>query len=175
MRTTWHGFCVLSPPEPRRSRLAVPLAVHKCEFHHCTPRREACEDKRARLPCGDAVPEVQSASSTVYCAIGVLPDSEHNYDHLLRLAFGVGPWECTAGVTPAPTRTRDRRAEARNAAGRLRTRDGVVVPTNLPTCSSLCLRAKDHLRTPGGGLPEVLRPTARPVRQRSGLAATEEW
>ena len=28
---------------------------------------------------------------------------------------------------------------------------------------------------PGGGLPEVLRPTERPVRQRSGLAATDEW
>ena len=41
--------------------------------------------------------------------------------------------------------------------------------------SSMYLRAKDHLRTPGGGLPEVLRPTARPVRQHSGPAATEEW
>ena len=29
--------------------------------------------------------------------------------------------------------------------------------------------------TPGGGLPEVLRATERPVRQRSGPAATEEW
>ena len=27
---------------------------------------------------------------------------------------------------------------------------------------------KDHPRTPGGGLPEVLRPTRRPVRQRTG-------
>ena len=41
--------------------------------------------------------------------------------------------------------------------------------------SSMCLRAKDHLRTPGGGLPEVLRPTESPDRQRSGLAVTEEW
>ena len=34
---------------------------------------------------------------------------------------------------------------------------------------------KTNLRTPGGGLPEELRPTRRPVWQRSGLAATEEW
>ena len=40
--------------------------------------------------------------------------------------------------------------------------------------SSMCLRAKDHLRTPGGGLPEPLRPTTRPVRQRRGLAVITE-
>ena len=34
-------------------------------------------------------------------------------------------------------------------------------------CPSLCLRAKDHLSTPSGGLPEV--------RQRNSLAATTEW
>ena len=39
----------------------------------------------------------------------------------------------------------------------------------------LCLRAKDHLRIPGGGLPEPLRPTESPGRQRSGLAATKKW
>ena len=37
------------------------------------------------------------------------------------------------------------------------------------------LRAKDHLRTPGGRLPVRLRPKERVVRQRSGLAATKEW
>ena len=42
-------------------------------------------------------------------------------------------------------------------------------------CPRMCLRAKDHLRTPCGGLPEPLRPTTRPVLQRSGLAVTEEW
>ena len=41
--------------------------------------------------------------------------------------------------------------------------------------SSMCVRAKDHLRTPSGGLPEPLRSTTRPVRQRSGLAVTEDW
>ena len=40
-------------------------------------------------------------------------------------------------------------------------------PTNLPKVSSMCLRAKDHLHQ-GGGLPEPLRPTEIPDRQRSG-------
>ena len=47
--------------------------------------------------------------------------------------------------------------------------------TSAHQCPSLCLRAKDHLRTPGGGLPEILRPARRPVRQRIGLVATAEW
>ena len=34
---------------------------------------------------------------------------------------------------------------------------------------------QDLLPALGGGLPDVLRPTERPVRQRSGLAATEDW
>ena len=49
----------------------------------------------------------------------------------------------------------------------------VVTPsphTLLKRVSSMCLRAKDHLRTLGGDLPEVLRPRrkSRPAAQRSG-------
>ena len=33
------------------------------------------------------------------------------------VANGAGPWRCTAGVTPASTRTRDRRTEARTGPG----------------------------------------------------------
>ena len=39
-----------------------------------------------------------------------------------------------------------------------------------PLCST-----QDLLSASGGGPPEVLRPEERPVQQRSGLAATEEW
>ena len=37
-------------------------------------------------------------------------------------------------------------------------------------CPACACGQEDHLRTPGGGLPEVLRVTRRPVQQRSGLA-----
>ena len=47
--------------------------------------------------------------------------------------------------------------------------------TSAHQCPRLCLRAKDHLTTPDGVLPEVLRPKRRPVRPRTVLAATEEW
>ena len=53
--------------------------------------------------------------------------------------------------------------------------DSVSPHTAQGTCPRLCLPAKDHLRTPGGGLPEPLRPTESPVLQRSGLAVTDEW
>ena len=40
----------------------------------------------------------------------------------------------------------------------------------------MCLRATDHLEdTKVAVSPSLLRPTVRPVRQRSGLAVTEEW
>ena len=42
--------------------------------------------------------------------------------------------------------------------------------------ASLCLRAKDHLEgSKVAVFPEPLRPTERPVQQRSGLAVTKEW
>ena len=47
--------------------------------------------------------------------------------------------------------------------------------TSAQQCPACASRQKDHLRTPGGSLSEPLRLTERPVRQRSGLAATEEW
>ena len=47
--------------------------------------------------------------------------------------------------------------------------DSVSPHTAQGTCRHLCLRAA------GGGLPEPLRPTESPGRQRSGLAATKKW
>ena len=42
--------------------------------------------------------------------------------------------------------------------------------------SSMCLRAKDHLEgTKVAVFPSLCAPQERPVRQRSGLAVTEEW
>ena len=43
------------------------------------------------------------------------------------------------------------------------------------TCPACACLQKDHLRTPGCGLPEVLRPTESPDMQRSRLATTKEW
>ena len=41
---------------------------------------------------------------------------------------------------------------------------------------SMCLRAKDHLEgTKVAVSPSLCAPQERPVRQRSGLAVTEEW
>ena len=76
-----------------------------------------------------------------------LPDRAHPYDRLTG-ANGASPWECTAGVTPAPTRIRDRRAEARRRPGRLCSRNGVAVPTNLPKCPACACGQKTTLRTP---------------------------
>ena len=45
-------------------------------------------------------------------------------------------------------------------------RESVFPHTAEGTCPRLCLRAKDQLRTPGGGLPEPLRPTESPGRWR---------
>ena len=36
--------------------------------------------------------------------------------YVMCIANGAGPWRCTAGVTPASTRTRDRRTEAQQTA-----------------------------------------------------------
>ena len=42
--------------------------------------------------------------------------------------------------------------------------------------SSMCLRAKDHLEgTKVAVFPSLCAPQERPVRQRKGLAVTEEW
>ena len=92
---------------------------------------------RGRLPCGDAIPEVWSepAASAVYRAVRVYPTARNlTIKAVTTGADGAGPWECTAGVTPAPTRTRDRCAEERTGPSRLCPRDGVAVPTGLPKC-----------------------------------------
>ena len=40
----------------------------------------------------------------------------------------------------------------------------------------MCLRAKDHIEgTKVAVFPGLCAPRERPVRQRSGLAVTEEW
>ena len=49
-------------------------------------------------------------------------------------ANGAGPWRCTAGVTPASVRTRDRRTEARTGPGPLCPRNGKRPPTIQRTC-----------------------------------------
>ena len=133
-----------------------------------------------------------------------LPDSPAGCVGLA--ANGAGPRRCTAGVTPASTRTQDRRTEARQTAPVLCTpamesdhTQSRELATTLPlppgcdqpqsshvlhgTSGGLilwCLRVtpkstsahpwcrkQDLLSALGGGLPEVLRPTRRPSRQRS--------
>ena len=112
-------------------------------------RPPSCKDKRARPPCGDAVPGLISlehgrstarSEFTRPCAPLRSPASSG--------ANGAGPLECTAGVTPAPPRTRDRRAEARTGPGRLCPRNGVAVPTNLPKCPACACGQKTTLRAP---------------------------
>ena len=50
-------------------------------------------------------------------------------------ANGAGPLECTAGVTPASTRSWDRTTEARTGPGPLYTRNGKRPPTIQRTCN----------------------------------------
>ena len=93
---------------------------------------------------------------------------------------------CTAGVTPASTRTRDRVTgrfpgvwSAPVVASSLRHQRGVLSlwclrltskSTSAQSVHACACGQKDHLRTPGGSLPEPLRPTRRPVAaaQRTG-------
>ena len=56
------------------------------------------------------------------------------YGWLCGVANGAGPWRCTAGVTPASTRTRDSRTEARTGPGPLYPRNGKRPHTIQRTC-----------------------------------------
>ena len=53
---------------------------------------------------------------------------------LCGVANGAGPWRCTAGVTLASTRTRDRWTEARTGPGPLCPRNGRRAHTIQGTC-----------------------------------------
>ena len=69
---------ILKAREPTGRTYCYPTRVR---VTNSTLRRETCEDRHARLPCGDAVPEVWSASSTVGPLRGrSLPGSAQNYD-----------------------------------------------------------------------------------------------
>ena len=114
----WPPACVTSrsrsgdpPPNPQGAGADgsyLSLSMCACATNS-TLRRETCEDRHARLPCGNEAREVCSALSTDGLLRGrILPDRAHNYDQMLRLTLTVLARGCTAGVTAAPTRTRDR-------------------------------------------------------------------
>ena len=97
----WPPACVTSssgrtsrPGDPRSNPQGAGtdrpccLLSTACLKTNSTLQREICEDRHARLPCGDAFPEVWSASSTDGLPRGrSLPDRAHPYDQLLRLAL----------------------------------------------------------------------------------------
>ena len=66
-------------------------------------------------------------------------------------------------------------AGARTGPGRLCTRNGVAVPTNLPKSPASACRQKITLRAPMWRSSRASAPHSKTVRQRSGLAATDEW
>ena len=98
-------------PNPQGARADLPyLLLSTCACaNNSTPRRETCKDKRARPPRMRSLRSDQPRARTVYCAVGVYPTVRNLAIKAVTTgADGAGPWECTAGATPAPTRTRDR-------------------------------------------------------------------
>ena len=56
-RTSWPGDHRPNPQGARADRPYLLLSKRE-EDTNCTLRRETCKDRRARLPRGDAIPEV---------------------------------------------------------------------------------------------------------------------
>ena len=102
-----------SSPESsrRRSRPAVLLAVH-CVSEKPTASYGVRPAETGAPGCRAGMRSLRSdqpRARTAYCAVRVYPAVRTpTITNDTTGANGAGPWECTAGVTPAPTRTRDR-------------------------------------------------------------------
>ena len=85
-------------------------------------------------------PQWSKQSNTARTATSVAPGTQsyvpvwHFYGKWCGVANGAGPWRCTAGVTPASTRTRDRWTEARTGPAPLCPRNGKRPHTFQGTC-----------------------------------------
>ena len=118
LRSVWTSLSLFQQQWVRSSEFAVERA------EGCTsPPSPFCMRRNLRAWVSAPHAQLDTASSA-----STLPDSLTGGIGLA--ANGAGPRRCTAGVTPASVRTRDRRTEARTGPGPLCPRNGRPHPSS---------------------------------------------